>query len=181
MGFLEDYLEVLPEVRLEVFLLVLLGLVVVLALVELKLVVVVLLVLQERFEITTDIHCRSLFLRQTILRRRIIVMKRRTLLDRILLMFALAGCLSLASCKKKMPSEVIKPAEMENILYDYHLAQALGSEYNGEERYKRELLLQYVFEKHHVTKAEFDSSMVWYTRNMEELGNIYKNLERRYD
>ena len=108
-------------------------------------------------------------------------MKRRTLLDRILLMFALAGCLSLASCKKKMPSEVIKPAEMENILYDYHLAQALGSEYNGEERYKRELLLQYVFEKHHVTKAEFDSSMVWYTRNMEELGNIYKNLERRYD
>lgn len=102
-------------------------------------------------------------------------------LNHILLLGMLAGCLSLASCKKKMPSEVIKPAEMESILYDYHLAQALGSEYNGEERYKRELLIQYVFEKHHVTEAEFDSSMVWYTRNMEELGNIYKNLEKRYE
>lgn len=103
------------------------------------------------------------------------------LLNHILLFVLLAGCLSFASCKKKMPAEVIKPAVMENILYDYHLAQALGSDYNGDERYKRELLIQYVFEKHHVTEAEFDSSMVWYTRNMGELGNIYKNLEKRYD
>ena len=101
--------------------------------------------------------------------------------DHMLLVAAVAGCFLLAACKKKMPPEVIKPADMENILYDYHLAQALGDEYSGEERYKRELLIQYVFEKHGVTEAEFDSSMVWYTRNMEELGNIYKNLERRYD
>lgn len=102
-------------------------------------------------------------------------------LPRHCLFLMVLAALSLTSCKKKMPAEVIKPAEMENILYDYHLAQAVGAEYNGEERYKRELLLQYVFEKHHVTEAEFDSSMVWYTRNMEELDNIYKNLERRYD
>lgn len=36
------------------------------------------------------------------------------------LFLALAGCLSLASCKKSMPSDVIQPAEMEAILYDYH-------------------------------------------------------------
>lgn len=96
-------------------------------------------------------------------------------------LFLAFGCLFFASCKKSMPSDVIRPTEMEEILYDYHLAQAVGNDFNGEERYKRDLLIQYVFEKHHVTKARFDSSMVWYTRNMEKLGDIYKRLEKRYE
>ena len=91
------------------------------------------------------------------------------------------GCLLLVACSKKMPEDVIPPAEMENILYDYHLAQATASDYNGEERYKRELLFRYVFEKHLVTEAEFDSSLVWYTRDMEKLEEIYKNLGKRYE
>ena len=102
-------------------------------------------------------------------------------LPRHCLFLMVFAALSLTSCKKKMPAEVIKPAEMENILYDYHLAQAVGAEYNGEERYKRELLLQYVFEKHYVTEAEFDSSMVWYTRHAEELATIYRSLQERLE
>ena len=45
----------------------------------------------------------------------------------------------LSSCKKGIPSEVIQPDKMEALLYDYHIAQAIGNEYNGEERYKKEL------------------------------------------
>lgn len=86
----------------------------------------------------------------------------------------------LYSCRKEIPASVIQPSEMENILYDYHLAQSMGNDFNGEERYKRDLLIQYVFEKHHITQAEFDSSMVWYTRNMEKLDDIYKKLGERY-
>lgn len=75
-----------------------------------------------------------------------------------------------------MPSGVIQPAEMEAVLYDYHIAQAIGNEYNGEERYKKELLIQYVFQKHNTTEAQFDSSLVWYTRNTEELNKIYERV-----
>ncbi len=92
----------------------------------------------------------------------------------------LLGSIFFSSCKKGIPSEVIQPSQMEDILYDYHLAQAMGNDFNGEERYKRELLMQYVFEKHGVTKEQFDSSLVWYTRNTEELSKIYDNVSERF-
>lgn len=37
-----------------------------------------------------------------------------------------------------------------------------------------------MYEKHHITKAEFDSSMVWYTRHTEDLAKIYTNLGKRF-
>ncbi len=86
----------------------------------------------------------------------------------------------LSSCKKKMPSSVLRPQAMEDVLYDYHLAQAIANDFNGADRYKKELILQYVFEKHHTTQAQFDSSLVWYTRNTLEMGKIYENLSKRF-
>ena len=86
----------------------------------------------------------------------------------------------LSSCKKKMPSSVLRPKAMEDVLYDYHLAQAIANDFNGADRYKKELLLQYVFEKHNTTQAQFDSSLVWYTRNTLEMGKIYENLSKRF-
>lgn len=90
-------------------------------------------------------------------------------------------CFFVASCKKEIPSYVIQPKEMEDILYDYHLAQAVGDEWAGTERYKSELVIEYVFKKHNITQAEFDTSMVWYTRNMEKLSDIYTNLSKRFE
>ena len=49
------------------------------------------------------------------------------------------------------------------------------------ENYKKDAYYKYVFEKHHVTEEEFDSSMVWYTRNSDQLATIYKNLQKRYE
>jgi len=93
--------------------------------------------------------------------------------------FFITGSILFSSCKKNMPSDVIQPAKMEAVLYDYHIAQAMGNEYNGEERYKKELLIQYVFQKHNTTEAQFDSSLVWYTRNTEELNKIYERVGER--
>ncbi len=85
----------------------------------------------------------------------------------------------LVSCTVKIPSDVIQPNEMKELLYDYHLMQALSGELSTAERYKAKLYEQYVFEKHGVTEAEFDSSLAWYMRNTIELEAIYKELNSR--
>ena len=82
----------------------------------------------------------------------------------------------LAGCGKQIPKDVIHPDKMEDILYDYHLTTAMSGNISYDENYKKEALRNYVYRKHHVTKAEFDSSMVWYTRHTENLAKIYTNL-----
>lgn len=86
----------------------------------------------------------------------------------------------LVGCGKRIPSDVIQPQAMEDLLYDYHLASTLGTSLPYQEQYKKEAYLAYVFQKHGVTQAEFDSSMVWYTRNGVELAELYKRLDERF-
>lgn len=89
--------------------------------------------------------------------------------------------MGLFACGKKVPGDVIQPEAMENLLYDYHLASTLGNNLSGADAQKREAYYDYVFKKHQVTEAEFDSSMVWYTRHTDELSRIYENLQKRYE
>ena len=77
-------------------------------------------------------------------------------------MLALCG---MWSCGKKVPEEIIQPQAMENLLYDYHLATTMSADLPYDENYKKQAYLAYVFQKHGVTEAEFDSSMVWYSRH----------------
>lgn len=86
----------------------------------------------------------------------------------------------MAGCGKEVPGNIIQPDRMENILYDYHLSIAMSNNLNYSENYKREVYKNSVFDKHRITEAEFDSSMVWYTRHTEELAAIYKNLGERF-
>lgn len=83
-------------------------------------------------------------------------------------------------CGKEVPRNVIQPGRMENILYDYHLSIAMSNNLSYSENYQREVYKNSVFDKYHITEAEFDSSMVWYTRHTEELAAIYKNLGERF-
>lgn len=83
-------------------------------------------------------------------------------------------------CGKQVPEEIIQPDRMENILYDYHLSIAMSNNLSYSENYQREVYKNSVLGKHHITEAEFDSSMVWYTRHTEELAAIYKNLGERF-
>ncbi len=91
----------------------------------------------------------------------------------------LIGIFCFTACTVEVPSHVIQPHEMEDLLYDYHLMQAMAGDLKSNERYKRNLYEQYVFDKHHISEAEFDSSLVWYMRNPKELESIYKNLNTR--
>ena len=49
--------------------------------------------------------------------------------------FLLAFCLT--ACQVKRPKVVISDAKMENVLYDYHIAKAMGEEVPYTDGYKR--------------------------------------------
>lgn len=86
----------------------------------------------------------------------------------------------LASCGKEIPKDILPPEQMESVLYDYHLALGLsGNDFNQE--YQKEAFRQFVFDKHDISEAVFDSSMVWYTRHSSELATIYENLSKRFE
>lgn len=85
----------------------------------------------------------------------------------------------LTSCKVKRPDTVLSDAQMEAILYDYHIAKTMGEQLPYNENYKRKLYLESVFKKHGITEAEFDTSMVWLTHNPEVLRDIYEKINER--
>lgn len=86
----------------------------------------------------------------------------------------------MAGCGKQVPEEIIRPDRMEHILYDYHLSVSMGNNLNYADNYQKEAYKNYVFGKHRITEAEFDSSMVWYTRHTEELARLYKKVGERF-
>ncbi len=84
------------------------------------------------------------------------------------------------SCKPTVPSDYIQPDDMEAILYDYHVAQAMGREgqRNGLD-YGENGYIQAALQKHSVTEAEFDSSLVYYYSHAERLKAIYERVSER--
>ena len=90
----------------------------------------------------------------------------------------LIACLALlSSCGKEIPDEIIQPSKMEKVLYDYHLTMGMSDNSKNTEKEARK---KYTFQKHGITAADFDSSMVWYTRESQELMSIYENLNKRF-
>lgn len=95
---------------------------------------------------------------------------------------ALLVCsLLLIGCRVERPKEILSPSQMGDVLYDFHLAQIMGADLNGDDMYKRSLYLKYVYDKHHITQEQLDSSLVWYARNPKNLATIYENLGHRAD
>ena len=90
------------------------------------------------------------------------------------------GLAILTSCGKHIPSDVLKPEQMENVLYDYHLAMGMFGNKHTIENHQKNAFMNYIYNKHKITSAEFDSSMVWYTREAIELRSIYERLEKRF-
>ncbi len=87
--------------------------------------------------------------------------------------------LLLVGCDVKRPKDIIPESKMEDILYDYHIAQALGENVPYSENYKKVLYTDAVFAKYHTTEAAFDSSLVWYTRNTEVFAKMYERISQR--
>jgi len=71
---------------------------------------------------------------------------------------------------------------MENVLFDIHLAEATISDnyrdFRSEE--KKQELYAGIFKKHGITQEQFDTSLVWYGRNLDKFTIVYDNLTKRY-
>ena len=84
-----------------------------------------------------------------------------------------------SACTHKRKAEVLPSETLEAVLYDYHLAQVMVHDLPLNQRYKKDLYFGYVYDKHGVTKAQIDSSLVYYSRYPEGLAEIYDNLSNR--
>ena len=82
-------------------------------------------------------------------------------------------------CKPQVPSEYIQPDELEDMLYEYHVAESMARNSGEDVDYKQTEYFQAVLEKHHVTEAVFDSSLVYYYSHAEHLKDIYLSVHER--
>ena len=95
-------------------------------------------------------------------------------------LFLLSALVTLTACKPSVPSEYIQPGDMEDLLYDYYVAQALASEdHMADYNFERTKYFLAVLKKHGVTQADFDSSMVYYYSHLERLKPIYMEVNER--
>ena len=84
------------------------------------------------------------------------------------------------ACKPTVPSQYIQPGEMENILYDYHVAQAMSDNPGlGNAEIRKVEYIHAVLEKHGVSEADFDSSLVYYYSHADRLKEIYVRVSDR--
>ena len=88
----------------------------------------------------------------------------------------ITACLLLfTACR---PKGVLSSREMRDLLYDLHRAdgaiQVAGYNYSHDEELAR--YYQSVLDKHGVTQAQFDSSLVWYTDNPQRFNKIYPKV-----
>lgn len=69
---------------------------------------------------------------------------------------------------------------MEDILYEYHLAQGITTGYySGGSATDEITYREAIFRKHNITAADFDSSMVYYCRHADKLYDIYQHVQQR--
>ena len=84
-------------------------------------------------------------------------------------MVCLAGC---------RPRGVLSSREMRSVLHDLHRADAIlqvaGYNYGHDEALAK--YYQQVLEKHGLTQAQFDSSLVWYTDHPQRFDKIYPKV-----
>lgn len=102
----------------------------------------------------------------------------RTLILFLSMLFIAA--LTCFSCKDSLPEGILGEKDMENVLYDYHVSQALAQQMptDSVDFYTR-LYAEAVFQKYHIDQQKFDLSMQWYERHTTQLKKIYDHLADR--
>ena len=84
------------------------------------------------------------------------------------------------SCKPSIPSEYIQPAEMEDMLYDYHISMAIANR-EGYTDVRQKAFKLAVMKKYDVSEEKFDKSLQYYMRHTEQLHDIYVELTKRLE
>ncbi|MGL4293953.1 MAG: DUF4296 domain-containing protein [Bacteroidales bacterium] len=89
-------------------------------------------------------------------------------------------CLTVLACAR-VPEGVLDNKKMEQVLYDVHIAEGIMDEFPSQYRTleSKQKLMAGVFRENAITKAEFDSSMVYYGANLDQYMKIYQRVTER--
>ncbi len=84
---------------------------------------------------------------------------------------------TVVSCSKTPPG-IISERKMKNLLKDIYRAEAYIEGHSSEfaTDSQKMVLKQSIFEKHGVSQALYDSSLVWYAKNIDVLNNVYRKV-----
>ncbi|GAB6395485.1 MAG: DUF4296 domain-containing protein [Bacteroidales bacterium] len=87
---------------------------------------------------------------------------------------ALCAVALLAACSK-VPGGVLPEKKMKDVMLDIRLAENMinGNYQAYPDSTSRTALFASVFRKHRITQALYDSSLVWYGKNMDVLLQVY--------
>lgn len=84
------------------------------------------------------------------------------------------------SCQNR-PNEVLPRKKMENVMYDMYIAEALIE--NDYQKFdlpeKKEALIDQVLEKHKISEARWDTSLSWYSDNIDQYIQINDSVKSR--
>ena len=84
------------------------------------------------------------------------------------LVVSLSALIGLSACSHT-PEGVLTEKQMRDVMIDLYTAEAMI--YDEPQRYEtfeqRRALFNDVFAKHHLTEAQYDSSLMWYGRNLD--------------
>jgi hypothetical protein len=88
--------------------------------------------------------------------------------------------LSLLGCERNKPGkELIPPETLVPVLVDIHLLYSIQSSNEYRELSRKVDSIDthnYIFEKHHTSQAQFDSTIAWYSRQPELFTDIYDQV-----
>ena len=87
--------------------------------------------------------------------------------------------LAAAACEQ-IPSYVIRPEPMTEILVDIHKSEAVSENiriYGTADG--KEALRNSILKKHDITQEQFDTSLTWYSRHMKKYSKVYEDVAGR--
>ncbi|NLA63992.1 MAG: DUF4296 domain-containing protein [Bacteroidales bacterium] len=95
-------------------------------------------------------------------------------------LFLLMLAMMVLSCHNR-PSEVLPRKKMENVMYDMYIAEAIiDHDYqNFTLPEKKEALINHVLEKHKISEARWDTSLSWYSDNIDQYLQINDSVKSR--
>jgi hypothetical protein len=87
---------------------------------------------------------------------------------------------SIFSCQNR-PKEVLNRKQMERVLYDVYVAEAtMENDYqNFDTPEKKEAYINRVFQKHHITEAQWETSLSWYSDRIDLFLKINDSVKAR--
>ncbi len=87
------------------------------------------------------------------------------------------GCVFLLLVACERPFNILNSDEMSLVLADIHLAEAtMGSKISYTDYNTKRAYYESIFEKHHLSRDEFDKSLDWYARHPKQFEEVYAKV-----